>query len=262
MEKLSTLKPGLLVSLKTSLKGGVHYEVEDLPAPAPASGEAVSAWKTVRTIDDVSEFERAKTVRSKARSLIVGGCAQTAFGLLCPTSDKEKLQARIQAAQAIVERFNAEARTIRVGVWVVCGQIASDDEQAARAINAEMAEILEKLEAAVRTCSPDAIRQAANQARQVSTMLSDRANEAVQAAIAAARKEARRLVRAGEQAAATADALVLETVKAGRLAFLDLDAPSAELVVPPDARAIDLEPVESSTAEPVADSAPRQLEFS
>ena len=53
------LKPGLLVSLKSTLRGGVSYRTEDIN-PDHAEGDArVAVWKTERTIINADEHAAA-----------------------------------------------------------------------------------------------------------------------------------------------------------------------------------------------------------
>jgi hypothetical protein len=66
----STLRPGFLVSLKTSLRGNVHYERTDI-----ADEGAVQEWNTKRTIEDPEEHDRAKKARAKASAAVRRVCS-------------------------------------------------------------------------------------------------------------------------------------------------------------------------------------------
>src|SRR5580704_12554363 len=93
MTTISTLRPGLLVSLKTSLSGNVRYDKRDIEREhTTETGEARAKWETERVISDPDEYERAQKVRGKAGSVIRGICAISAFGLLCPETDADKLE--------------------------------------------------------------------------------------------------------------------------------------------------------------------------
>jgi hypothetical protein len=222
--KTSTLRPGLLVSLKTSLRGNVQYRKIDLEAEhLTADGSSEARWETERTIADAAEFERAKKVRGKAGSIIRAVCAQSAFGLLCPEQDADELEKALAAANKLVADFNATATLSRLSVYALVGHIAADDVTAVKAINSEIADLLSAMEGGLRALDVKAIREAANRAKGVSQMLSPTAAARVQAAIDAARSSARKLVAAGEQVAAEIDLRSIRAVTEARTAFLDLD---------------------------------------
>ena len=83
--EVSTLRNGLLVSLKTSVTGNVSYIKRDIETDhVTEDGHLAAKWETERTIVDPGEHEAAIKVRSKARALVTGVCVASAFGLLCP----------------------------------------------------------------------------------------------------------------------------------------------------------------------------------
>lgn len=220
----STLRPGLLVSLKTALSGNVAYNVRNLVHDVMGAdvGQVVK-WETTRTIADVAEYEAAKKVRSKARSLVAGVCASSAFGLLCPETSAGELGQAISDAQLLADDFNRTSRVTRIGCFVIVGRVASDDVQAIRAINSEMADLIKTMQEGAANLDPAAIREAANKARDVAVMLTPATQERVAAAIDIARKEARRIVKAGETAATQVDASVVAALAHSRTAFLDFE---------------------------------------
>lgn len=244
--KTSVLKPGLLVSLSVRVKGGVSYARRELAAGPTTNGEQVSRWETERTIHDPEEWERAGQARSLARSLVSGVCCPSTFGLLCPVSEEAALDAGVTEAREVAERFNASAAQSRVEVFVLVGRIAQDDAEAARAIGAEVRELLEAMQAGIKAADPEAIREAANKARAIGGMLTEDVGAKVDAAIAEARKAAREIVRrvakSGEQAAAVVGELNMRALDAARFAFLDTDAPREARPEAPAARGLDLEP--------------------
>lgn len=64
--KASTLRPGLLVSLKTSCTGNVSYTRADIEAGhMTEEGKKRAKWETERTIEDPIEHEAAIKVQSK-----------------------------------------------------------------------------------------------------------------------------------------------------------------------------------------------------
>lgn len=226
--KTTTLRPGLLVSLKTSVTGGVAYKRIDLDPEHPvADGAVESRWETTKVVEDAAEFERASKLRGKCRSMIASVCAASDFGLLCPSDRQKDLDAAIVEARNLADEFNADAVRSMVNVYVVAGRIAQDDEEAIRAINGEVRDLLEAMKAGVAAADVETIREAASKARQLGRMLTETAGEKVSAAIEQARSAAREIVKRvqkdGENTAVVVSQLKLDAIESARFAFLDLD---------------------------------------
>jgi hypothetical protein len=252
--QISTLRPGLLVGMRSSLQGNVSYKAVTLEGDhvVPETGALRARWETERTIEDPAEHDRAIKARGKARGFITSVCTQSAFGLLCPEADSEKLTEAMRQARLVAEEFNLTAAVTRLSVNIIVGRIAADDVEAVRAINGEVLELLERMERGVRNLEVEAIREAANKAKALSSMLTPAASERAEAAIKAARSAARKIVAAGEAAAIEVDSVALETIRAGRLAFLDL-GDDVEIQAPEaTGRAIDLEMEEAVQVPPPA----------
>ncbi len=255
--KTSVLKPGYLVSLKTTLRGGVNYRRVDLETERTTDDGALRAkWETTREIPDPDEYARAVQARSDARGFIVRECCASAFGMLCPTSNEGALQDAIQTARQCAADFNATARQSQIGVYVLIGRIAQDDAEAARAIGTEIKELLEQMQTGIREADPAAIREAANKARSLGGMLSLDVAGKVSQAIEEARRAARAIVARVEKAGETAAAVVAECstarIESARFAFLDLDEGAAVQTEAPAGRGIDLEPDAQPAAEAYA----------
>lgn len=243
-----TLRPGLLVSLRTSIAGGVKYERVDLETEQlDDEGQARSRWETTRVVVDPDEHANAIKVRGKVRALVTGVCAQSDFGLLCPNNRQGDLRARIQEARALATQFNKQAGTTRINVRVVAGTIAQDDVEAVRAISGELRDLMAAMETGLANMDVKAVREAAKKAKSVGQMLSADAKLRLDEAISAARAAATKVVKAGEQAVVEIDQDTLATLKAARTSFLDLDVDdvtdgTTETPAPaaPQARAVDL----------------------
>lgn len=242
----STLRPGLLVSLKTTISGNVKYEQQVIEAAhLTKKGEERERWETERVVSDPAEFEAAKVARGKARSLITGCCAATAFGYLCPEDRGEELAAAVVAARKVAEEFNVKAKLTRVTVNLITGRVAPDDVEAVRAINGEVRQLMKDMEAGIRSFDVKAIRDAANKARQIGSMLTPDAEARIRIAIDAARSSARTLAKAGEQTVEIVDRAAIKRITEQRTAFLDLeDEEHTVKVATPRAegRALDLAP--------------------
>lgn len=143
---LMTLKPGILVSLKTAKRGGIEYKRKNLDADAesaaaPACGECnspvdkvtkadseieiyrctnkacaterpadaftkVEKWETTKIVQDKKADAAATKARNRAGAAIRAVCAQSAFGLICPEHKEPKLNEAIAEARAIAAEFN------------------------------------------------------------------------------------------------------------------------------------------------------------
>jgi len=244
----STLRPGLLVSLNTSVRGNVSYAKEVIEGDhLTESGEKKAKWATERTIVDPAEHEAAIKVRSKVRSLITSVCAASAFGLLCPEDCADKLDRAMSAARKVADDFNLTAKLTRVHVYLIAGRIAPDDVEAVKAINAELRDLMADMEQGLKNCDVKVVREAASKAKELGSMLSPEAAGRTQVAIDAARSACKQIVAAGEQGAQEIDTAAINKIAAMRTMFLDLDE-AKEITAPAaDARAVDFEPIDPAS---------------
>lgn len=235
------LRPGILVSLRSEVHGGVQYIRTTLDAAKPDNAAAAAApeaaarqeierWETTRVTTDADEHERASIARDKAVAEIRKLCVSSAFGLICPLEQEAALGAAIGRARAIAEAFNAEARYTSVRVYALRGHIATTDEEAAQAIGDEVRQLLDGMNAGITALDVEAIREAATKAAQMSEMLAAEQQETLGEAIKAARSAARAIVKRVQKEGEAAQ-VVLADIKRGalekaRMAFLDLDEPA------------------------------------
>ena len=243
----STLRPGLLVSLKTSCRGNVSYDKVDLEHRETSTGADKAKWETTRTISDPVEFEAARKAQGKASSIIRGVCTPSAFGLLCPHEDSDLLEKAIREARDIVREFNSTANLTRVNVYVIAGKIAADDVEAVKAINSEIRELLETMATGLQNADVKVIREAASKAKQLGGMLSSDCEARVRIAIDTARSAARKIVKAGETAATEIDAHAIRKITEQRVAFLDLSETDEVAAPQAEAVAVDFDPLAVST---------------
>jgi hypothetical protein len=239
----STLRPGLIVSLKTSVTGNVKYDKTDIdPEHRTDDGGEEATWQTTRTIADKDEHEASQKARHKASSLVRSICSQSAFGLLCPEAKADKLEAAVAEAHKVVAEFNKTATLTRLNFYVLTGRVASDDVEAMKAINSEVTDLLRRMESGVRNMDVKVIRDAATRARGLGQMLSQDAEERIAKAVEAVRKTAKDIVKAGETAAKEVDLNTLRTLSQARTAFLDLDGEKEVGDIAASGRAIDMTP--------------------
>ena len=251
----SVIRPGLLVSLKTVLRGGVQYQKQVIQPETAVGASTVASWNTTREIADADEHAAAVIARGKARAAITRACCASGFGLLCPTENETMLQAAIADALAIADAHNIMARHTRVDVYVIAGRIADNDEAAARAIATEIRDLIGAMEKGIRAADPVAIRAAADAARETAGMLSDetgrKVTDAIKQARAAAREIVRRVGKAGEVAADVIRDIKLDALQSARFAVLDIAGGESEIVQQLDApaRSVDLLPEQQRIAD-------------
>lgn len=244
--KASTLRPGLLVSFKTSIRGNVSYDKRDIETEhKTASGKSKAKWETERTIADPEEYEAAVKVRTKIQGVVRRICTDSAFGMLCREDNEPALNAAIEEAYRLAEEFNSSAALTRVSFGIMKGRIAADDVEAVKAINSEVRGLMRDMEDGIRNMDPAAIRAAAQKARDVGNMLTPQTAASLRIAIDASREAARKItkaVKAGEQAAYEVDQAAIRQITEQRVAFLDLGE-QGEIESPSiTGRALDLAP--------------------
>lgn len=246
--KTSVLKPGFLVCLRTTLRGGVQYRRVDVETEHQTEQGALRAkWETTKEITDPDDFKAGTEARTLARSAVGSICAYSPnFGFMAPIDKEAELSQAIIKAREIAAAYNAKATTNQLTVSVICGRIAQDDAEAARAIAAEIRELMDQMQAAIKAADPAAIREAANKARGLDSMLSPdvarKVSDAIVQARSAARDIVRRVEKAGERAADVVAELQTSRIEAARFAVLDLDEGATVESVAPAGRGIDIEP--------------------
>jgi hypothetical protein len=241
----STLRPGLLVNLSIRTSGNVKYTKQVIEAEhLTEAGAEEARWETQRSIADPAEHKLSVETRSKMRSKIVAVCSDSAFGLLCPERDKDTLEAAIAEARKLADDFNANASMTQVNLYVLTGRIAPDDVEAVKAINSEVEGLLERMADGIGRLDVKAVRDAASRAKSVGEMLTAEMQARVQIAVDAAREAAKKIVKAGDQAAIEIDKSAMRKIRDMRTAFLDLDA-AGEIQAPAaQGRGLDLAPAE------------------
>ncbi len=235
--KSTTLRPGFLVSLKTSVAGNVKYEKTVIEQPKAIDGGGTQAkWETIKTVIDAQEDAAGRKARSQACSKIRGVCRLTSFGLLCPEIDRPALDAAVMEARKIVDEFNRTAKRGTVSLYIITGRVAPDDMEAVRAMNSEVVELLDEMTAGAQNADVEMIRKAAKRAREISGMLAPDAEAKLKIAIDAARADANRIARAGDDAGAiSVDQSTINRLAEQRAAFVDVGAGDATVKAPKQA---------------------------
>ena len=250
-----TLRPGVLVGLKTAIKGdNVTYDKTVLEAEhVDEAGQLVGSWQTDKTVADAAEYARAVEVRSKARNLVTGICAKSDFGYLCPDDKLEALETAIAKAEQICEEFNLTARITEINFNTLKGRIATDDDKAIRAIKGELTELLDAMDDGFKRLDVKAVRAVVKKAKSLGTMLAPDVQKRLEEYLGEVRAVAIKVNAAGEQAATVLSEEVLKGLANSRTAFLDIDGGAEIKDTTVAGRTVDLDPdVAQASAEYVA----------
>lgn len=244
IEKTFTLRPGIMLGLKTSVRGGVSYKRVDLDAE-----EGAEKWETTKRVQDAAVHKAASKLRARCRQRIEQVCAKTSFALMCSNDNEAKLDVVLDDIRDKVREWNSTNPVTRVNIWCVKARIAESDEQAAKSIASDLTDLLDEMNRSITDLDPDAIRTAAKQARAMLSILSEQkqalANQAIEAARDAASAIAKRVIKKGEDAAAVLQSLDTQAISAARVAFLDIEEA--------EAAATDVAPLPQLVTQRVAD---------
>lgn len=234
----STLRPGFLVSLKTSVRGNVRYFRKPLDATTTQTdGVAIDRWETERTVHDPKENDAAKKARAKASGLVRSVCQQSVFGLLCPEIDIEKLDKAIAEAKQVVDAFNETATLSRISIFVLAGKVSPDDVEAVRAINSEIRELMAEMSTGIANGNVESIREAASRVKGIGEMLATDARAKVQIAVEVGRGVAKKIVSDIKERGSSVDVdrSAIKRIDEMRMAFLDLED-ATEVAAPKPAK--------------------------
>lgn len=257
--RTSTVRPGLLIVMKTSITGNMKYTSATLDNKIREDGSKYTKWEGTCTVADPAEQERATKVRSNASGYIISSCLYTAFGLLCPDDKIDGFREALAKARAEVDEFNSSATYSYVRLNVMVGRIAANDREALESITSEVRNLINTMEKGVKDADVKKIRDAAYAARQLSGMLTDSAREEVKQAIDAARAAASKYAKVGEAAAKEIDLETVKLLRQRRTAFLDLSGiTEAKAPTRVSKRAVELpKAVDQKVAEPKKKRAPK-----
>lgn len=186
------IRPGVLVTLRSSVQGGVYYDREEMAVDQDAggaeSGGSTRVWKTTQRVPDPEEYARAKRVRGRAVSAIWNRSVKTVYGLICTDDDKPALDEAIKKAMDEVQAFNAGAKHTKVTLNVLRPRLVLGETS--EAIAAETSEAVDALDASVESGDVQAIRKAANEAAEISRLLDGGLRERIVQKVKAAREAA------------------------------------------------------------------------
>lgn len=221
------LRPSILVALSTSVKGGSVSERTVLEVQQDGSEEREIS-RTVKTVFDRAEHQRACSVRAEARAIFERVSRRTAFGLMVEGEREPDLREAARQAEALVADFNDGSRHSKVHLAWLPARIdeGGGAQDAVAAIRAEVGSLLESLEEATRGGDVGALRDLANRATVMGRLLTEDSPGASElgAAVTEARRVAsavvRRVGKLGEDRATVLAEANLATINVARFAFL------------------------------------------
>jgi hypothetical protein len=248
--KTSTVRPGLLVIMKTSIIGNMKYTSATKENKTLEDGAKFTKWEGTCTVADPAEQERASKVRSNASGYVISSCLYTGFGLLCPDDKVDAFREALAKARAEVDAFNETANYSYIKFYVMVGRIAANDMEAREAIASELGSLINTMETGVKNADVKVIRDAAYAARQLGGMLTDEMRESIKEVIDMARSAASKYAKAGEKAAKEIDLATVKELSKRRSAFLDLSGiEEVKAPVKGSKRAVELTMAESVAEE-------------
>lgn len=234
---IRTVRPGLFVQISTSIKGNVTYQrVDVVTGEKLPDGSEKSEWNTKKLVEDPVELERATKIRGQARNLIERLCTKTTIGLWCSPDQRNALNAARDAAEAMVAEFNRTAKNTKLWISCIPTKMEADDTRALRDITREISRLVQQMDAGVKEFDAEKIREAADEARRLSSMLTDDKKAKVNAAVEQARKAARTIVKRidkdGEDKATVLLDIQRGQIESARIAFIDMEETLAAEVMP------------------------------
>lgn len=236
------LRPAILVSLATSVKGGSTSERLDLDAHLEGASK-VEKWQTTKTVFDPEEHRRAGETRKSIRRLFEGVARWTPFGLVVELEREAELREAVAQAEALAAEFNAGATHSRVKFSWLPARIdqGGNAADAVIAIRQEIGGLMEDLERASRAGEVESIRDISNRATSLGKLLAEgspgtgQLGVAVEEARRVARAVVRRVEKAGERLEDVLTESNLAPVSAARFLFLgDEDVTEPETNVAPE----------------------------
>lgn len=259
--KAQLLQPGFMIALSSRMKGGIEYLTLHEEASKREDGSLTQKWETTKNVSDIDEHERGVKVRGAALYEIKKLCVSTPFCLLCPDSNEAELDAGVEVAQGLVAAFNNSSTYTKIRLYVLKAKLLGDDEQTSAAIAGEMRNLFSEMDQAIRKMDPEAIRDAATKADEISQMLVLEQKEKVSEAILSARKVAREITKTIKQKGIGAINVAsdyqeqLLAVSAASKVFLDFEEPT--LLAPEDEAApVQVQELDLESSAPTSVPAP------
>jgi len=158
--KIDTIPPGFLVISKIEMRGGIHYERDDVDEYFEDDIRKIKEWNTKSIIDDVDERAEAIKTISTMRRTIGAICANTKVGMLCPAEKKTQLYEAVTEIKELAKEFNSTASTVEISPWFGIAKVKEDNQTVIEAIAGQVAEVCTRVDEALTISDLAALRKA------------------------------------------------------------------------------------------------------
>lgn len=245
---VTSMRSGYLVIIGTNTPGN-RYQITTVikPEHVTSDGETSTLVEVDKRYRDKEEQDEADKVRSKARALIESACIKAEFNWYCAAERLNDLRAREAEANALVEAFNALAKTTQIKLHVHAIKVETNDEAALRDIRAAIRQNLETIVNVLKKPDLDeegreAAKAARAQTRKLGKLLEPGPQAGIEGAMAMSAEVQKAINKVGMAKAAEETKRAIAALEQQRLAFLDLDGEGQ--VEPPavTGRVVDLTP--------------------
>ena len=259
-----TLRPGYLVSLTTHHEGGRLYETLDEKVSIEEGTTAEVTNKNVKlTIFNPEEYKSAQKELGKAAEKIRSLCPRSSHWLICPADKEPELRAAIDDAHGVCAAFNATSDHSQVELYVITAKMAGSDEEATRAIAADMRDLIVEMQRGIKGADPEAIREAARKAQSYGQILDEATSKKLGDAVKEARYAAT-LIKKLEGDAVNAAAVIAQintsALETARYCFLDLEEGERVEVEQAAGPSVDLESAQDAVRKAEAELAAIEAE--
>lgn len=204
-----TLKPSVLIGLAIRRTGAVRYERVEGNLEKEGERE-VKTWTTTRRTDALSELKESESLASECRRLVRSVAYPMAVGLVCPKDREKDLDTVIAHIKAKIAEANVNWTQARLSSAIVKAEIATDDQEAAKALTMEMSTMLGDLLTSLEECDVKKIRATVASMKGLDSLLPEIQSETLKKALQTARKVASTVVREVEKKGRDIESVKLE----------------------------------------------------
>jgi hypothetical protein len=189
------LRPGLLVVVDISRRGGCSYRHENESVAKTESGAQVKSYNGIVTLDDPAEYSVGTTLCSSVKYRFSKLGAHIPVGIIVPLSRFEDVATLDRACQAEVKAFNDVARFTRIDYTTLTFKITGENVRALERMLDELSQGLGDLEKALASLEPQEMRDVLQRMSGYVEMLPDEAAAVLQTTLSEAKKTANTLSR-------------------------------------------------------------------
>jgi hypothetical protein len=237
-----TLKPSLLIGASISRTGGLTNSRMLLDESLDGQHE-VKKWEVTRDVPNLEELQKADAVASECRRMLSKVCYRTGFGTVCPKDREGELVTIFKEIRVTIDNANVTLVGCKLSASFVRGEITTDDQEAAKAIGADISGFLQTLADAIGKADVKAIKQTLLQMKGIEQLLpvgqSETLTKAINQARTVAKTIAAEVVKKGRQIEDVKTELQTADIDLARAAFLEVDLGEPEALTAPVVEYID-----------------------